>query len=62
MVVLNILIPGLLIASGVYAWSYIHFHPEKRPPQMPKWVFNMLCLIMILGGLIAIVAPIVFPK
>ena len=51
----DILIAGMMIGMGVYAWTYIHFHPDKLSPRVPYRVFRWLCVTIVVLGSILIV-------
>ncbi|MDB6110391.1 MAG: hypothetical protein JWR69_2141 [Pedosphaera sp.] len=46
----DLFVGGLLMAAGIYAWSYIHFHPGKLSPKMTFKQFRWLCIGMIVCG------------
>jgi hypothetical protein len=57
---MDVLVGGMLIAMGIYAMSYIHFHPEKLSPRMSKKTFNWLCIVGIVCGAFTTIARVLF--
>jgi hypothetical protein len=56
----EVFVGGLLMASGIYAWSYIHFHPDKLSPKMTVKQFRWLCVAMIVGGAFVAFSRLIF--
>jgi hypothetical protein len=58
----DLLVGGMLMASGIYAWSYIHFHPDKLSPGISRKTFRWMCIGMIIFGALAAFARLVFSR
>jgi len=53
----DIIVGGTLICSGVYALIYVRMRPQSLPPEIKFRTIVLLCIGMIIGGLVAIIAP-----
>jgi hypothetical protein len=50
----SILVGGMLMAAGFYAWSYGFFHKQTVSPALGYRKFVWLCILMILLGLFVV--------
>jgi hypothetical protein len=48
------------MATAIYAFSLIYFNPQLVPAQKNRKIFKLLSLVMFIGGLLVVVAPIVY--